>query len=197
MKFKYILVTIVTVLSLFSCEKIFEDPIEEEVIPDENLVVNWVVVGGTGEVDMTDFNTCNAAYWDDEGIYFSETSVTSVDNFKVKDLTISETGNIAIVHSPYATVTADALYSTTVSPDFWTTGPNYADLVLGGAGYTPSAYYYNGGSSVTQGGYLKLTSVNDRYISGEVYFKAWVYNNQLNREVSVGIYCEFEGVEYQ
>jgi hypothetical protein len=83
-------------------------------------------------------------------------------------------------------------------PLFWTDGDiNSFPLVEGGLGYDLSYYDNVPETIITQGGYLVITDHNSRYLAGELYFNAWRYDNQLNREVAYWTYIEFSGVPYQ
>ncbi len=198
---------------IVSCESSEDDIDQSNNIPDQQLSVEWVKINSLGKFDGAEIFNFTEAYWDNDGIHFQGSTQSNPDQngfinyVSVKDLIIGGTGQIKLLDNPKASISVkeksftsnnifNAVYSTDVSPDFWISGYNNADLILGGTGFTPSAYYHSGGS-VIQGGYVKVTDYNERYISGELYFAGWRYNNELNREVMSGVYLIFSGVEYK
>jgi len=184
-----------------SCESSSgDDEMIDNSIPDQELNVAWSQVVSTGAATDLVFNF-NTAYWDENGIYFEDSTDNNTNWVKIEDVIIGGTGQIGLLEAPFARYSRQensipVIYSTKVRPSFWIDSPNSSNLILGGSGFTP-ADYNHGGGSVVQGGYLKVTDHNERYISGECYFTAWVFNSQLNREVLAGAYVEFSGVEYR
>lgn len=194
-----------SLLVLSSCDSFLggDDDDDVTMIPDQELYVRWTGVGSLGQWDPelpTGFNT---AYWDNNGIYFED----SFDNngnmnwMSIEDLIIGGTGQIGVLEVPYGRINRTengigVTYSTRISPDFYLTPPNSNELILGGDGFSPEYYEHDFGT-VVQGGYIKVTDYNERYIAGECYLVGWVFSESLNREVMAGAYLEFSGVEFR
>lgn len=196
-RFLYLLISLTII---YSCESSSEEEDLITEIPDEELSVLWAYAFSNGDIS-DNVHSFNEAYWDGNGIHFENSSLEGVNWIEIEDVIITGTGQIGLLENPYARLSrqengATVIYSTDVRPNFWIDPPNSAQLILGGSGFTVADYQHNGGF-VIQGGYLKITDYNERYIAGECFFVGWVFNNQLNREVMTGAYMEFSGVEYK
>jgi hypothetical protein len=141
-----------------------------------------------------------SAYWNNGMIRFSDDPEGYISYVEIRNININGTGQYPILNAPIgvARLTNSGTYRTDVEPLFWTDGNiNDGTLVQGGAGYDLSDYDMVPDQVVVQGGYLIISGYNGTYISGELYMQAWVYDNQLNREVATGhLYFEFSGVPY-
>lgn len=196
MKPQYFLLLLMTLLIFNSCELLDElEEEEEEVFVELPLSVSWTYVGSNGAYSAP-YYEFNGAYWNEGKIRFDNSSLENgIEWVSMKDLNITGVGSYPLLYSPSGYLKlASHVYSTTVYPAFWVEGMNNGTLVEGGAGYTPSAYA--GSGIVAQGGYVNITEYSQYYISGNFYFVAWVFDNQLNREISVGIIGSFENVLY-
>lgn len=200
---KYITLLTFTMLIL-SCDLSSEDSNgNTDSIPDQELSVEFSIIDSTGAI-VSESYLFNEAYWDDNGIYFQNSTNPSQGKWvQINDVSILGSGQIGVMETPYALIAIEndtftsGVFSTQTRPVFWVDGPNYNNLIVGGSGFSPSDYLDPNSGSVVQGGYLKVTNYNERYIAGECYIVGWAYSNQLNREVMWGVYVQFSGVEYQ
>ncbi|MAZ26737.1 MAG: hypothetical protein CL868_06625 [Cytophagaceae bacterium] len=196
MKKTYLLALCAMLLVFNSCDFLEDDlEEEEEEFVELPLSIKWTYVGSTGTFSEP-YYEFNTAYWNEGSIRFADNSLENgIEWVVMKDLDITGVGNYPLLYNPSASLKMRGdVYSTTVYPEFWVEGINNGILIQGGEGYTPSAYLGTG--TVRQGGYVNITDHNAYYISGDFYFVTWVFNDQLNREVSIGVTVSFENVLY-
>jgi hypothetical protein len=206
---KRILLSALFIFSFSSCELLEEETTDDtndvQNIPDEQLFVRHAFPSMyyPPEYNMTEdlaSRTFESAYWNQNELRFNDDSAGYISYVEVRDINITGTGQYPILNEPLGVIsqTNVGLLYTDVVPLFWTDGtPNNGTLVQGGIGYDLSYYDNVPETIIPQGGYLVITDHNSRYLAGELYFTAWRYDNQLNREVAYWTYIEFSGVPYQ
>ncbi len=175
-----------------------ENDIDEKEIATESFDGNWSFIFSTNKIS-DDVYIVKNGYWKENEIFFSIDQENIIE-VRIKSLRINDKLKIGLVSSPYATIKTTELnqnlYRTDIRPVFWVDGPiNFNNLIYGGEAFYPEYYVSNNFEHIVQGGYLIIDSYNSKYISGKCWIKAWVFNKQLNREVSTGIYIEFKGLE--
>lgn len=203
-----ILLTLMSV-SLFSCELLEEEASDDnndiQNIPDEQLYVRHAFPSmyEPPHYNMADdlaSRTFASAYWNEGVLRFDDDSAGTINYVEIRDINISGPGQYPILYQPLdvMSVANIGVHYTDVVPLFWTDGNiNSFPLVEGGVGYDLSYYDNVPETIIPQGGYLVITDYNARYISGELYFHAWRYSNDLNRETAWRTYIVFSGVPYQ
>lgn len=198
-------------LALSGCDLLEEDVADDDIenIPDEQLIVRHAFPYldyppdylMAEEIEKRTFAT---AYWNENELRFINDSYGFFDFVEVTGIDISGAGNYPILNQPLGMISRPSganytwLYSTDVVPNYLTAGgPPWAlALVQGGAGYDMSVFDNVPTEVAAQGGYLTVTNFNQRYISGELFFVAWRFDNALNREVPEAVYIQFSGVPY-
>jgi hypothetical protein len=148
--------------------------------------------------------TFATAYWNENELSFINDSYGFFDLVEVTGINITGAGNYLILNQPLGVISRPSgsnytlLYTTDVVPSYYTAGgPPYAlPLVQGGSGYDLSVFDNVPTPVAPQGGYLRVTDFNQRYISGELFFVAWRFDNVLNREVPETVYIQFSGVPF-
>ena len=196
-------------VSLFSCELLEEEATDDnndiQNIPDEQLYVRHAFPSmyEPPYYNMADdlaSRTFASAYWNESVLRFDDDSAGTINYVEIREINISGPGQYPILYQPLGvmSVTDIGVHYTDVVPLFWTDGNiNNFPLVEGGVGYDLSYYDNVPETIIPQGGYLVITDYNARYISGELYFHAWRYSNDLNRETAWWTYIVFSGVPYQ
>ena len=206
---KNILLLALMSVSLFSCELLEEEATDDnndiQNIPDEQLYVRHAFPSmyEPPYYNMADdlaSRTFASAYWNEGVLRFDDDSAGTINYVEIRDINISGPGQYPILYQPLGVMSVAniGVHYTDVVPLFWTDGNiNNFPLVEGGVGYDLSYYDNVPETIIPQGGYLVITDYNARYISGELYFHAWRYSNDLNRETAWWTYIVFSGVPYQ
>lgn len=209
-KLKPLLLSALFIFSFSGCELLEEETTDDtndvQNIPDEQLFVRHAF---PSMFEPPDYNmaddlasrTFATAYWNEGVLRFDDDSAGYLNWVEIRDININGPGQYPILYQPLGVMSVAnniGVHYTDVVPLFWTDGDiNSLPLVEGGLGYDLSYYDNVPETIIPQGGYLVITDYNARYISGELYFHAWRYNNDYNRETAWWTYIVFSGVPYQ
>ncbi len=177
-------------------------PMEEENLP-LSIEYDRILPGGT--FNGKNLGTFSGGYWNENTIRFEAGPEVTADYeikwTEIRGLDIFGTGSHTVLNNPYAVVYLTEEYnnySTKTVPEFWISPSNSGKLLQGGAGYSTSNYAL-GSPYVIQGGYVNITKYSENYISGNFYYKAWMFSPRegINREITEGITGTFENLPYK